>query len=41
VWRQKQDRRRTTDMPLSAPSLPRVSDTPSAPGGAAQSDKAL
>jgi CDP-diacylglycerol---serine O-phosphatidyltransferase len=41
VWRQKQDRRRTTDMPLSAPSLPRASDTPSAPGGAAQSDKAL
>jgi hypothetical protein len=41
VWRQSKDRRRTTDVPLNAPSLPRATDVASTSGGTAQSDKAL
>jgi CDP-diacylglycerol--serine O-phosphatidyltransferase len=41
VWRQRQDRRRTADLPLSAPSLPRASEASPAPGGAAQSDRTV
>jgi CDP-diacylglycerol--serine O-phosphatidyltransferase len=42
VWRQGRDRRRTAEMPLSAPSLPRAGDVPSAPGGGApQSDRTV
>jgi CDP-diacylglycerol--serine O-phosphatidyltransferase len=40
VWRQGKDRRRTADLPLSAPSLPRASEPPSpTPGSPAQSDR--
>jgi CDP-diacylglycerol--serine O-phosphatidyltransferase len=41
VWRQGRDRRRTAEMPLSAPSLPRASEVPPAPGTAAQSDRTV
>lgn len=41
VWRQSKDRRRTADMPLSAPSLPRTTDAPSSPAGTTQSDKTV
>ena len=40
VWRQGKDRRRTADLPLAAPSLPRASEPSSpAPGSPAQSDR--
>ncbi|HEX2112790.1 MAG TPA: CDP-diacylglycerol--serine O-phosphatidyltransferase [Alphaproteobacteria bacterium] len=42
VWRQGKDRRRTADLPLSAPSLPRASEPPSpVPGSPAQSDRTV
>jgi CDP-diacylglycerol--serine O-phosphatidyltransferase len=41
VWRQARDRRRTAEMPLAAPSLPRASDASPAQGGSAQSDRTV
>jgi len=41
TWRQGRDRRRTADVPLSAPSLPRTGDVSSAPGGSVQSDRTV
>ena len=41
VWRQSRDRRRTAEVPLTAPSLPRAGDVPPAPGSAAQSDRTI
>jgi CDP-diacylglycerol--serine O-phosphatidyltransferase len=40
VWRQSRDRRRTTEMPLNAPSPPRASEAPAVQASApAQSDR--